>query len=503
MEKLLLGIDVGTTSIKASLYSYEHKLITSACRNYTLLTPKTNYVEFPVDEYWQTVCDMTNELMKQVNGSEVCALALSCQGETLICLDQDGKPLRQAIVWLDNRAEAEAAELKKVFSLRQVYEISGQADMLATWPAAKILWLKRHESDTFTKTNRFMLLADYLVYRMTGEYIGEENLWASSAMLNIHSGAWWQDMLEYLTLSPDRLPQIQHCATPVGELLPEAADALGLNANCIVVTGALDQTCNMIGCGMTEPGNIMETTGSCLAVGAILDHFIPYDPMHPVTCQNTAVPGQYTVLLWSQSAGMTLKWFAQKFYGEYADPEEAYPQINDEAAAVTPGCKGLVMLPHLTGAANPEYDSHAAGVFAGIRLEHGRGYFARAVMESVACMLKRNLDQLVPFGIDGKNVYCAGGGAASPLWLQIKADMTGRNMIPMTARDSACHGAAVLAGVGAGIFKDVHWQKTSGSDICLKPDPQQKSVYEKVFSHYVALYDALKPYFEMTDKESL
>nr|MBQ4456942.1 hypothetical protein [Clostridia bacterium] len=494
MEELLLGIDVGTTSVKASLYSSSHLQVASACRNYSLETPENNQVEFPAEDYWNIVCQMTRKLALQSRG-KIIAVSLSCQGETLICVDSSGKPLRKAIVWLDNRACRESAELKKVFSRRSIYEVSGQAEMVATWPAAKILWLKRNEPDLFEHTAHFLLLADYLVLKMTGQVIGDSNLWASSTMLNIHSGQWWPEMLEYLGLKVHRLPLIVPCATPIGKILPLAAEQMGLSPYCTVVAGALDQTCNMIGCGMTHNGAVLETTGSCLAVGAILDHFVPYDAHVKLTCQNFAIPGCYTVLQWSQSAGMTLKWFAQQFYPEKTDPETAYRIIDQEAGTVQPGSDGLVMLPHLTGAANPEYDSDAAGVFAGIRLGHSRAHFARAIMESVACMLRRNLEQIVSLGIDMDHVFCAGGGASSALWLQIKADLTGLRMIPIQTRDSACHGAAILAGFGSGLLDSLHWKGPLTEGHTVIPDDHNRTVYDKTYRNYVQLYESLKPYF--------
>ena len=501
MKELLLGIDVGTTSIKASLYTPDHRQVVSGCENYSLETPREGYVEFPAKRYWDIVCGLTRKVAETAveAGHIVSALALSCQGETLICLDKAGVPLRPAIVWLDNRAEKEAAALKAAFTVKRVYEASGQADMIATWPAAKILWLRNNQPELFSRTDKFLLLADYLVYRMTGRYVGDMNLWASSAMLNIHTGTWWPDMLDQLGVTPKVLPAIYPCGTRIGHLTLDAAAAMGLMPDCAVVTGALDQTCNMIGCGVTRPGSVMETTGSCLAVGALLDRFIPFKEGVPLTCQSTAIPGQYTILLWSQSAGMTLKWFAEKFYPECGGPENAYPLIDREAAEVPPGCGGLVMLPHLTGAANPEYDSRATGVFAGITLAHGRAHFARAVMESVACMLRRNLDQLSSFGIDSSRVFCAGGGASSRLWLQIKADLTARQMLPMTARDSACHGAAILAGVGIGLYKSIHWHEPA-QNAALLPNAAQQAVYEATYRRYIALYEALRPYFAGTPR---
>lgn len=498
MSQYLLGMDAGTTAFKGALFTVDKRLIATAQRDYTLNTPREGIVEFPADSYWELFCEITRELLEKadVKADDGLAVAISSQGETLICLDENGVPLGNAIVWLDNRAVKEADELRQRFGVEQIYNTTGQADMLATWPAAKILWIRKNQPQGFAKAAKYLLLEDYLLFRLTGRFAGEPNLWASSAMLNIHSGQWWMEMLDALEILPEQLPELRPCGSVLCEAAPEATAQTGLPIGALAVLGALDQTCNAVGCGLTRPGVVCETTGSCLAVSAVVDRFIPYHAGMQLTCQNHAVPGRYTILLWSQSAGMTLKWFAQKFYMEYERLEDAFDEINREAAQVEMGCDGLTMLPHLTGAANPEYDAFARGAFSGATLEHGRGHFARAIMEAVACMLRRNLEQLDAVGVGTNSVYCLGGGANSRLWLQIKADLTSKAMLPLRSQESACLGAAILAGVGAGVCESVDWipQNQKNADRIV-PEANQHAASEEAYQRYIALYNALKPFF--------
>ena len=264
-----------------------------------------------------------------------------------------------------------------------------------------------------------------------------------------------------------------------------------------MVTGALDQTCNTIGAGITLPGSVCETTGSCLAVSATLPEFVPFREDQTITCQNHAVPGRYTVLLWSQSAGMVLKWFARGFYPEYSDLDAAFARMNQDAASVPAGCEGLILLPHLNGASNPEYDPHAKGVFFGATLQHTRAHFTRAIMEAVAFMLRRNTEQLSALGAQFDRIYCMGGGSKSPVWLSIKASVTGLVMTPLRVRESGCLGAALLAGVGSGRYASID-QAAEGLAItqaAIEPDAPLKSDYDHVFADYIALYETLKPFF--------
>lgn len=498
MKCYLLGLDAGTTAFKAALFDDQKNQIAVARHDYTLSTPATDIVEFPADAYWDILCKLIRELLEkaQIDEMDIRGLALSSQGETLICLDESNRPLGSAIVWLDNRATVQAEALRSQFGREQVYTITGQADMLATWPAAKILWLRENRPDIFRLTKKYLLLEDYLLFRLTGKWVGEANLWASSAMLNIHTSQWWPDMLQALDISPNQLPQILPCGTAIGALTSEAMQATGLSENTLISTGALDQTCNAIGCGLSTPGMICETTGSCLAVSAVLDAFVPYQPNVQITCQNHALPGRYTVLLWSQSAGMTLKWFAKNFYPECAELEQAFTQINRDAASIDMGCNGLTMLPHLTGAANPEYDSYARGVFCGATLEHGRAHFARAIMEAVACMLRRNLDQLESIGIHFDRIFSMGGGANSPIWLKIKADITHKRIRPLRADESACLGAAILAGVGAGVYESIDWTPdTLYKNTEIQPEEREFIAGDNLYCRYMDLYDSLKNYF--------
>lgn len=497
MRKLLLGIDAGTTAFKAALFDEKMNALAAAQQDYQLQSREGNRVEFPAEEYFRVLCRCVRQLVEKIPSAagEVCALALSCQGETLVCLDADGQPLGDAIVWLDGRAEAEADALRQRFGRRAVYEITGQSDMTATWPAAKLLWLRSHARERFARSRRFLLLEDYLLFRLTGQFVGEKNLWASSAMMNIHTGKWWAEMLAELGIDAKALPELAGSAAPIATLTPEAARATGLNPSVLVAAGALDQTCNLIGCGITRPGSVCESTGSCLAVSAVLDSPIPYDERRPVTCQNHAVPGRYTLLSWSQSAGMALKWCARELYRDAASLEEAYARINQEAENIPIGSDGIVALPYFAGTAFPEFDGNARAVFFGANLSHTRGHFAHAVMESVACMLRQNLNLLNAARIPVDRVFCMGGGANSPVWLQIKADIAQTRMVRLRATDSACRGAAALAGVAVGMFPSIDAlpnAEISGAVYEPRPTPQAGLVLQR----YEELYAVLKPFFQ-------
>ncbi len=502
--KYLLGLDAGTSSFKAALFDEEGKIITSYSEDYSLTVPAPSIVEFCPEAYWNICKNVLTRIVKNINSAavDIKAMAISSQGETLICLDRDGKPLRNAIVWLDNRSDAEADILREKFGVQKVYEVTGQSEVVATWPATKILWLRKNEPEVFNKTYKFLLLEDYLIYRLTGRYAAEKSLLCSSLLFDIHRGCWWEEMLDYLHIRPEQLPQINESGTVVGSLTEEAGKETGLAKGTLVVTGALDQTAGLIGAGNLKPGAVLETTGSCLAVCANIRKPIPYHPALKLTCQAHAIPGRYYLLFWAQTAGIVLKWFKENFYKleeeQAAAAGKSIFQIMDQEAMNVPaGSEGLLMLPHLSGAACPEYNPYARGVFSGFTLMHTRPHFVRAAMESVAYMINRYIKILEELGIFVDEIHSFGGGSRSKLWNSIKADVTGKTFATVKSEENTCLGAAILAGAGSGIFSSIESACSRLVEIHTKfePDPNHLEVYLKGYDSYLKLYKSLENMF--------
>lgn len=492
-----LGIDAGTTSIKGALFTPQGEMLSVGHVDYTLNTPAPGQVELSPDTYWDALCSLTRTLPEKAGQSprDVLALAISSQGETLICLDKNGQPVMDAIVWLDNRSTVEAQEAQDQIGTKKVYERTGQGEIAATWTATKIRWLKKNHPEIFAKVDCFMLLEDYLLYRLTGERVAEKNLLCSSMLYDIHKEIWWDESLAYAGITENQLPAVLNCGERVGTLTAQAAQDTGLDIKTLAVTGALDQTCGILGAGLVKTGMVTEMTGSCLAVSALLDQFPPYVEGQRLTCQNSVIPGRYIALLFSQTAGMALKWMANTLYPDAPAGAARFDYVTAEAKKVAAGSDGLLMLPHLAGAANPEFNPHACGVFFGITLAHTRGHFARALLESVAYMLRRNLDMVDELGLDYSGVYSLGGGSVSPLWGQIKADVIGKTMLPLKADiEYACRGAAGLAAVGYGFYKNVD---AAADALRVQPtrqhEPLANFVYEDGYRRYKQLYSLLLP----------
>ncbi len=428
--KYLLGADIGTTSLKAAVFDENGTLIKSATKDYTLIT-QGDRVELPAEEYYRLFLEAYEEI---TDGLKIEALAIDTQCETLIITDEAGEPLRNAIVWLDNRAAGEADKIKADFGNEKVYNITGQPEITATWPAAKLMWLRDNEPEIFAKTAKIFLLEDWLIYKLTGEFVTEPTLQSSTIYFDVMRFDWWDEMLDYIGVKREQLPRIEKCGTVVGEF-----------RGAKVVTGAIDQIAGAIGAGVVGGGVISEMTGTTMAIFMPADEIPPYNPESIIPC-HVNFDGKYCLLAWTPTAGIALKWFKNNFCENYS-----FRELDEMAAKIAPGSDGLTFLPYLCGSAMPIYDPNARGAFLGLTMEHTRAHAVRAVLESVACMLKENLDYI---GLDCDEIRSMGGGATSPLWCQIKADMTGKKIVTLKNKETACLGSAFLAGMGVGIFSD-------------------------------------------------
>ncbi|HET7144841.1 MAG TPA: FGGY family carbohydrate kinase [Anaerolineales bacterium] len=499
----ILAFDLGTTALKCALHHLNGDVLAKASEEYQLITPDADSVEMEVETYWQAFKSAVARVLKEsgINPSDIKAIGVSAQGETLILVDRNGKPLRRAIVWLDNRAQKESEMLGDIFGHRHAYEITGQVKLVPTWPASKILWLKNHEPQIFEKTAKFLLIEDYFLHRLTGEYVTEGSLVTSTCYWNFRTRRWWNEMLEQLGISEKQLPQYRESGESIGKLRPEIADELGLNPNTVVCTGALDQACGAIGVGNIKPGIFSENTGAALAICATIHQPI-IDPAKQMPCHYHGLPGLYMLHTFT-SGGIVMRWFRDEFAAMEmqvgkSSGMDAYDLMSREAEKVIAGCEGLVMLPHLQGAMAPEANPKASGVFFGFTLRHGRNHFTRAIMESVCFIVRRNIEVIEGLGVQVNEIRALGGGARSRIWKQMEADIVGRPVLTTTNEEAATLGAAILAGKAVGLYSSV--QEAAGKMIQIKerfePNSSNRAVYDETFETYVKLYDALCPLFE-------
>ena len=506
----LLGIDIGTTSMKGMLIDENGKKVSLVNENYNLITQSKFEVEVDACSYWEAFKKIVKAInnISEINPESIRAIAIDSQGETLICLDKNGEPLRKAIVWLDNRSSKEAEEIRYKFGIKEIFNTTGQPEVVATWPATKILWLRKNEKDIFEKTNKYLLVSDYISYKLSGKYVTDRTLVSSTLYFDIRKSEWWKEMLDYIGIIENQLPYIKPSGVQIGSLTDQASIETGLSTNTIVVTGALDQISGAIGAGNITPEVISESTGTCLAMCANVKNPISYNEDYSIPCHCNTLHEGYSLLFWSQTAGVILEWYKDNFYTEnynkygsnkYSkyDENKIYGSIDYEAAKINSGSDGLIVLPYFSGSAVPNFNPNAKGVFFGVTLNHTKAHFSRAIMEAVGFMLREHVETAESFGINIKEIRSLGGGAKSSLWNQIKADVTGKEIVTLENSETASLGAAMLAGIGTGIFKD--FQDASNKCIKVKdryyPDVMNVSTYETAYEKYKNLYKSIRLLF--------
>ncbi len=456
-----LGIDFGTTSVKSSLYNEKLDHLKTTSEEYTLKA-SGDIVELETEKYWELLQNAINEVAGEY---KIDALAIDTQCETLILCDENGNPLRDAIVWLDNRATEEAEIIQAHFGNQRIYEITGQPEVTATWPACKLLWIKRNEPETWAKTKKIFLLEDYLLYKLTGRFVTEKTLQSSTIYFNINNGTWWDEMLDFIGASKEMLPELEDSGRHIG-------DYKGIK----VITSAMDQIAGAIGAGVVREGIISEMTGTAMVIYAPAKTVPPFKNDSIVPC-HYCYDGKYCLLSWIPTAGMALKWFRDAFLRD-----TDFSEIDKMAKDIPVGSSGLVFLPYLCGSTMPKYNPEARGSFTGITPEHTSAHFARSIMESITCMLKSNLDYL---NAPVDEIRIMGGGAKSPLWCQMKADLTKKTLITLKNKETACLGSAILAGVGAGAFESVEkaCQKIQTDKVYTPSDTDYTEVYENFIKY--------------------
>lgn len=504
MAEYILGIDAGTTSMKAAVFDHKGNRKAVSVVEYSLITPSTNIVEAEPGVYM----DAIETCMKQIRESggirteDITVVGFSVQGETMLFLDGDSKPLMNAIVWMDNRAGEEAEELRAKFGDDLCYQVTGQVSFEANWPAAKVLWLKKKKPEIFHKVRHIVLLEDYIIYLLTGKLVSEGSLLCSTEYWDIRSKKYWPEMLDYLGTDVSYYPEIFEPGEMVGKILPSAAARLGISPDAKIVTGCLDQAAGAVGVGNIRQGMMSENIGAALAI-CVPTGRLTYDPGRKMPVHYFALPDTYMMHTFT-TGGMCLRWFRDQFCGNEIDMQnrtglDSYYLMDKEAERIKPGSDGLITLPHLQGAMAPDVNLDAKGVFYGATLQHTKAHFIRSIMESLGYIICRNLEAIGAMGLEIDEIRTMGGGSKSDIWNQIKADITGKKLyLTYSGQDTACLGAAILAGTAAGIFPEVTKAVNEMVHVrtSYEPDPENHKIYERQYRKYCLLFRSLSDVFK-------
>ena len=489
--QVILTFDVGTTAMKCCAFDENFRMLASQTTEYTLSTPVENRVEMNPEVYWQCLCSSTQAIMNAgIRAADVCAVGISTQGETMLALDREGQPLLPAVVWLDSRAQQQAAQLEQTLDLPQIYRTTGLPELSGALPLAKLKWLL-DESGVGSRVAKVLLLEDYLIYLLTGELVGESSLLCSTGYLNIHSRTYEAEYLKQAGADIQLLPQILPPGSVAGRMTAEAARQTGLLPGTPVCCTAMDQTAGAVGAGNIAPGVVSETTGTCLSVVATTDR-PDFDLTSPLQYY-THVDGRYLALAYNPTAAIVMKWFKDQFLTDSsacaASGQNVYDYMSSLAAAAPPGCDGLLMLPHLSGKSMPEAIENLRGTFWGLSLQTTEGHFIRAIMEGVSFMLRECLDLFRQAGIQPAELRSMGGAARDKLWCAIKASVTGCRVQTTGTQEATSLGAAILSARAVGMGKDLDalCRRAVRMADCYAPEAALHTTYQAGYEAYLRL----------------
>ena len=485
-----LGLDISTTGVKALLVDAGGEVLGSTTTPLILSTPKPRWCEQDAADWWQGAVNTIRRVLEatELPGEAIGAVGLTGQMHGLALLDVRGDPLRPAILWNDQRTGPQCDEIRKRVGKERLIAITGN-DALAGFTAPKILWVREHEPDVFARTEHVLLPKDYVRFRLTGDYATDRAGAAGTLLLELEAREWSEDILNRLDIPASWLPTTHEGPEITGRVSRSAAEATGLKAGTPVVAGGGDQAAQAVGVGAIEPRVVALTLGTSGVVFApTREPFVePGGRLHAF-CH--AVPGRWHLMGVMLSAAGSLRW-----YRDTVAPDVNYDALLEQAGEVPPGCEGLVFLPYLTGERTPHPDPSARGAFVGLTVRHTQAHLTRAVLEGVAFGLRDNFELVRAVGAaEIEQVRISGGGARSPLWRRMIADVLGVALVAVNTTEGAAYGAAILAGVGAGTWTDVE----AACDAVVKeteeisPRAEVTARYEELYPTYREVYPALK-----------
>ena len=497
-----LGLDIGTSGTKALLVDEMGRKIASATHEYELLTPRPLWAEQNPADWWTACVAATREVLRNANvtGDDIAGIGLSGQMHGAVFLDANGDVLRPAILWCDQRTQAECDWITAEVGRDNLAKLIANP-VLTGFTAPKIVWLRNHEPDTYARVEKVLLPKDYVRYRLTGTFATEVSDASGTALFDVAGRTWSDAMLSATGIPGAWMADCAESVEITSRVSADAAREMGLRAGTPVAGGGGDQAAGAVGSGIVEPGIVSSTVGTSGVVFAYADTPAA-DPLLRLHTFCHAVPGAWHVMGVVLSAGGSLRWLRDTLF----QPEgvvgrttkvDPYDLMAQGAMTVPAGSEGLIFLPYLTGERTPYPDANARGTFFGLTLRHTRAHFARAVLEGVAYALNDTFQIFDSLGVPVREVRASGGGAKSPEWRQIHADVTGHAHVTLAVDEGPALGACILAMVGTGAYAsvaDACRAVVQTVDTC-PPNANAHTEYQKFYPIYRALYPALKEQF--------
>ena len=487
MMACTLGLDISTTATKALLLGEDGGVLGVASSPHRLDTPRPLWSEQDPDEWWRATQASVRRVLADTgtDPQSIKGIGLSGQMHGLVMLNGAGKVLRPAILWNDQRSAAECDAIRDALGLERLVALTGN-DAFPGFTAPKILWVRNHEPEIFAATRHVLLPKDYIRFRLSGTLATDRAGAGGTLLLDLRTRDWSDEVLQALEISRDWLPPTSEGSEVNARLHPQTAASLGLPPDLPIVGGGGDQAAQAVGVGAVSPDVFALTVGTSGVVFAPCDA-PTVDPRGRAHAFPHAVPGRWHVMGVMLSAAGSLQW-----YRDSLAPGADFDALVQEADTVEPGCEGLAFLPYLSGERTPHADPNARASFVGMTLSHRRGHLTRAVLEGVAFGLRDNLELLREAGLPApREIRASGGALKSPVWSQILADVLDVDLVTVDATEGAALGAAILAGVGAGLWSDVDAATQASVSTGRTISPKQPEAYHAAYRRFRALYPAI------------
>ncbi len=506
---LMLGLDLGTSSVKAMLVDSKGTVLLSTSRSYTIESPIPGWCEQDPAVWWQSVKESVQELLSKTgfSGDFVSSVCVSGQMHGMILLNGSREVLRPAIIWSDNRSRSQRMQIENELGVEALIEISGNRAATG-FAAVSFLWVRQNEPKIAESVKTLLFPKDYIRMRLTDVVCTDFSDASGSLLLDIRRRQWSQEMASVVGIGLDALPEIRCSHEAAGELSRQAAEALGLRPATIVATGGGDSMVGALGCGVIPEGVWSVNIGTG---GQVLSPTVKpvVDRMGRTNTFCHAAPDMWVVQGSTLSAGLSLRWFRDIFGREEKRLSEAcgidvYDVLTLEAAKASPGSKGLVFLPYLIGERTPHNDPTARGVFFGLSLSHDKAHMVRAVLEGVAFAFRDCKEVLTGLGLKPGKLVFRGGGSRSRLWREILANVLLETVVSTAQLNDVSFGSCLLAGTACGLWRDLNQAcaETVRYGDSSNPDPWASKLYDKQYRLYVSLYPHLKPFFQLLEKQA-
>ena len=498
MTEIVLAIDAGTTGVRSMFFDKAGNVLGSAYSEYESHFPSPSWVEQDAESWWTQSCETIKQAFSEtgLDPERVIGISVTNQRETIVPIDEDGQPLRRAIVWQDKRTVPQCDWIEKELSQDAVYSITGLT-VDPYFSAPKILWIKQNENSIFNKAHRFLLVHDYLIYRLSDELVTDFSNASRTMLFDVRRAEWSEKLLDGFGIPKEKLPRTVEPGSQVGELTSKASKETGLKEGTPIVAGGGDQQCAALGVGVVKEGMLKSTTGTGTFILAH-SNTVRLDPGLRVLCSRHVVPDSFVIEASMFTTGSALKWFRDNLgVKEVSVADERgvdpYEVLTEEASRIPPGSEGVVHLPHFVGAGAPNWNPHARGIFAGLALGHTRAHIIRAILEGVSFEIRTNVEVMRELGIPSREVRVTGGAARSETWMQIQADILRTPVIRTQMEEATALGAAILAFKGVGVFKSVARAAEEMVQTLepLKPTKETLNVYQNAYRTFKSLYSAI------------